>query len=109
MDDIASIGKLTEKEKSTFKENFYKVLVAKILQAIITVDIKEYERLNSALADTTPNEESIKKVLSEINENQVIKQKIDQSIDEVLSELVTNLDQSATVEQKQQILSSLSA
>ncbi len=57
--------------------------------------------------ESTPDE--LGKFIKELSKNSEVKQKIDETTGEVLTELAEAIAESATEEQKQQILTSLSA
>ena len=110
LDSILDISGLNDDEKARFKITFYRLLISRILNEVSSIDNKAAQKLDSALIfeNGSYNSEEITQTLEEISKNSVIKQKIERTTEELLAELIDKISQSATEEQKQQILTSLS-
>lgn len=108
LDKILLIGQLTDEEKQNFKYSFYKLLVAKTLDAIARIDSVAFVKLNDSLHQAENNPDAIQQALQDISQNPEVKEKINHVVVEVLTELADTISASATNEQKQEIVSSLS-
>lgn len=107
LDKILDIADYPTERRLEFKESINKVLIIKIIEALSVSNPVLYQELVSAISENTSNSEKIDYIFNKISESKEDKIAVYSAIDPVLTDLVTVIAESASEDQKQQILASL--
>jgi len=99
---------LTEEQKEEYINSINISLAIRILESIYKVDKNLAVKLAEAIKNSETDSDTLNNLLSELKENQQMKELINKTAEDILIELLENIAKSATEEQKQQILTSLS-
>lgn len=108
LDKVLEIAEFPAEKRQEFINTFYEYLYMRIVSEIREVDEESADKVmeaNSQKADA----KKLKQIFGEISQNPKVKAKIDEVTDEVISKLVDDVAEFATEEQKQQILTAISA
>lgn len=103
---VLAIADYPQDKRQDFINTFYEYLFMRLVSAVREVDPDSADKvmaLNAQGADA----EDFKKVFEEISKNEKVKETIDKVSAGVVGELVDDIANSATEEQKKQILSTL--
>lgn len=106
---IFSSANLTEEQKQTYINEINMNLAVRVLESTYKLDKNLAVRLAEAIKNSEQNSDSLQQIMNELKENQQMKELINKTAENVMTELLEEISKSATEEQKQQILSSLSA
>lgn len=103
LDQILNIVELEEDKKDDFKKTFYSLLATKVVNVCLENDGDIAFALKNALQESEVTE-AVKKILASIPPNSELNSKIEMEAKPMLSELVQDVSELATVEQKAKIL-----
>ena len=99
---------LSDKQKVEYINSINISLAIRILESIYKVDKSLAVELAEAIKNSENNPSALQSTITELKENKQMKELINITAENVMTELLEEISKSATEEQKQQILASLS-
>ena len=105
---VSEIAEFPAEKRQEFINTFYEYLYMRMVSEIREVDEESADKVMEANAQGA-DAKKLKNVFEEISKNPNVKTKIDEVTDEVVSKLVDDVAEYATEEQKQKILTAISA
>jgi len=99
---------LSDKQKVEYINSINISLAIRILESIYKVDKSLAVKLAEAIKNSENNPSALQSIITELKENKQMKELINKTAEKVMTELLEEISKSATEEQKQQILASLS-
>jgi hypothetical protein len=100
---------LSDKQKVDYINSINISLAIRILESIYKVDKSLAVKLAEAIKNSENNPSALQSIITELKENKQMKELINITAEKVMTELLEEISKSATEEQKQQILASLSS
>ena len=108
LEKVLEIAEFPAEKRQEFITTFYEYLYMRLVSEIREVDEGSADKVMEANAKGA-DAKKLKNVFEEISKNPNVKTKIDEVTDEVVSKLVDDVAEYATEEQKQKILTAISA
>lgn len=106
---ILAVANFPENKRNKFIEIFYQYYYFRLIDEIGGVDPAYGQRLTTAVDNLETDPGQFETVWRELESNVEFKQKIDEVTDEVIGYLVSDIEKSASDEEKAQILSMVEA
>jgi hypothetical protein len=107
LNKILTTAKLSEEEKSEFIVNFYNILILEIIKATEDNNPSFANNLKSAMEKFEVEPEYVKDIIEQAYSSTELKTEIDNAVKSVTENLVDLIEENASEEQKQEILSAV--
>lgn len=100
---VLDIAKYPDDKRLKFIEEFYQYYFSKVIDGIGSVDASYGQRLLYAVDHSATNPQGLNDIWDQLLKDDIFKKKIEEVTDTVIGELVTDISQNATEEQKRKI------